>query len=222
MWFIVYDNTRNGYITDIFFSQANANAKANTETFLTAFPRGINNSEVDVGMYINTTTGAITSTVPAAERDKLEEEDHRAQVRDAFLAYLAGRPVWIPQSGTDNDKAGLEAADKWVIMACALIDNIVAGNYLSGQTRNTRNDFIEHIIKNIREVRAPYNRLRAEKTIRDAWSGANIAGGQAIYSDMITSSLGQPQNPDGSYTIISPRINIPQKFDPSQEGLRRP
>ena len=181
---------------------------------------GAVNSDVKPGDFI-TSTGSLLSAPPAAVRDEREKPEHRSLTQAAFLEYQAGRPVWLAHSGVTNDQQGLQAADKWAFMAAVLIDHIVEEEYLKTQSRSTRNDFIEHILKNLREVRAPYDRLRGNATNRQAWAQLNLQAGQPVYSDMVSGTLGQPQDPSGTAAVVS-SLTIPSKFDPTQPTLRRP
>ena len=210
----------------VYATQAEANSAAQANTNLTAHTGNVN-EDVIPGDFI-TSAGALLSAPPAAVRDKREEGEHRSQIQTAFLSYVAARPVWIPELSSANDQAGLKAADRWAIMTCALADQIVEGNYLSGQSRSTRNDFIEHLRKELADdPRAGYNRLRnlpkgtPGVSGRDAWAGVATSGGSAIYSDMVGGTLGQPKDPDGAFSAVS-GVTIPAKFDPSQPTLRRP
>ena len=170
----------------VFATQAEANSAAAANTALAAHTGNVN-EDVIPGDFI-TSAGALLSAPPAAVRDKREEGEHRRQIQTAFLAYVDARPVWVFGTSVTNDQDGLRAADRWAIMTCALADNIVAGNYLSGQSRNTRNDFIEHLRKELADdPRAGYNRLRnLPKTSRDNWAGVHTGGTSPVYSDMVT------------------------------------
>lgn len=223
MAFVTYkDNDGEREVVGVYLLQTDANTAAATDPNLTAYVGSVNDNVIP-GDFI-TRGGALLSSPPSRIRDKLIGPEHRNQIQEAFHSYLGERPVWVPASGTANDQTALQAADKWAIMSAALADQIVEGNYLAGRTitRNTREDFIEHIVKSLRDApRAAYNRLRNSKTNRDAWAAVNIAGGQTIQSDMVTGTLGQPQDPDGSLTAVT-GVAVPSKFDPSQPGLRRP
>lgn len=223
MAFVTYkDNDGEREVVGVYLMQQGATDAAATDPNLTAHTGNVNDN-VMPGDFI-TRSGTLLSAPPSRIRDKLIGPEHRTQIQEAFRIYLAGRPVWVPSAGTTNDQTALQAADKWAIMSAALADQIVEGNYLSGRsiTRSTREDFIEHIVKFLRDdPRAAYNRLRNSKTNRDAWAAVNIAGGQVIQSDMVTGTLGQPQDPDGSLTAVT-GVAVPSKFDPSQPGLRRP
>ena len=204
----------------VFATQAEANSAAQANTNLTAHTGNVN-EDVIPGDFI-TSAGALLSAPPAAVRDKREEGEHRRQIQTAFLAYVSERPSWVLETSVSNDQVALRAADRWAIMTCALADQIVEGNYLSGQSRSTRNDFIEHLRKELGDnPRAAYNRFRNTKTARDAWAAITTAGGDGVRSDMVTNTLGQPQDPDGSTTAVS-GVTVPAKFDPSQPDLRRP
>ena len=221
MPFVVYKLEDGARLVEmVYATQAEATSAAAGNPEWTAHSGNVN-EDVNPGDFINA-AGALLSAPPAAVRNKRENATHKDQVQEAFLAYAAARPVWIPQLSSANDIAGLQAADRWAIMTCALADNIVDGGYLSSQSRNTRNDFIEHLRKELADdPRAGYNRLRnLSKTGRDAWAAVATSGGSTIYSDMVTGTLGQPKDPDGSFNAVS-GVTIPSKFDPSQPGLRR-
>ena len=131
----------------VYATQAEATSAAAGDSNLFA-QTGAVNSDVKPGDFI-TSTGSLLSAPPAAVRDKREESDHRRQIQTAFLAYVAERPAWVLETSVANDRTTLAAADRWAVMTCALADQIVEGNYLSGQSRNTRNDFIEHLRKEL-------------------------------------------------------------------------
>ena len=203
----------------VYATQAEANSAAAGNPNWTAHVGNVNEN-VNPGDFI-TSSGSLLSAPPAAVRNNREKPEHRSQTQAAFLEYQAARPVWLAHSGVTNDQQGLMAADKWALMACVLIDQIVDEGYLKTQSRTTRNDFIEHILKNLRDVRAPYDRLRGNATNRQAWAQLNLQANQPVYSDMVTGTVGTPQDPSGTAAVVS-SLTIPAMFDPTQPTLRRP
>ena len=220
MAFVTYKLEQGSRQVDmVYATQAEANSAAAGNVNLTAHTGNVN-EDVIPGDFI-TSAGALLAAPPAAVRNEREKPEHRSLTQTAFLEYQAARPVWLAHSGVTNDQQGLMAADKWAFMACVLIDQIVDEGYLKTQSRSTRNDFIEHILKNLRETRAPYDRLRGNATNRQAWAELSLTANQPVYSDMVTGTLGTPQDPSGTAAVVS-SLTIPAKFDPTQPTLRRP
>ena len=186
---------------------------------------GAVNSDVKPGDFI-TATGSLLSAPPADVRNEREKVDYKSQIQTEFIAWMNRRPDWLTTQGglgdTDHQHSML-GAEKQIFMLAALGDQIIEGNYLSGQSRTNRNSFIEHIVKAIADdYREAFDRLfTAAKSVREGWSGVNVADGQVIHSNIITSTLGTPKDPDTSNTTIT-GVTIPTKFDPSQDNLRIP
>ena len=47
-----------------------------------------------------------------------------------------------------------------------------------------------------------------------------MADKATIYSNIVTTVLGTPKDPDNAYTAVT-GVTIPDNFDPSQDNLRR-
>ena len=170
-----------------------------------------------------TSTGALLPAPPAAVRDVREGVDYKAQIQAAFNGWVSRRPDWIAQIGTVADQEAATGALKQIYSLAALGDQIIEGNYLASQSRTNRNSFIEHIIKAINDdYREAYDRLveATPDSVRTNWSNATVTDKSTIYSNIITSTLGTPKDPDTSYTAVT-GVDYPDNFDPSQDTLRR-
>ena len=205
----------------VYATQAEATSAAAGDASLFAQTGGVN-SDVKPGDFI-TSTGSLLSAPPSAVRNEREKVDYKSQIQTEFIAWMTRRPDWLSDLGNEDHQAAMVGAMKQTYMLAALGDQIIEGNYLASQSRGNRNSFIEHIIKAIRDdYRQSFDRLfAASKSVRDGWNAVNVGDSQTIHSNIITSTLGTPKDPDTSNTTVT-GVTIPTKFDPSQEGLRIP
>ena len=231
MAFVTYKLERSARRVEMVYeTQGEANSAASGQTTIFA-QTGSVNDRVQPGDFINS-AGHLLTSVPAGVRDEREKGQFKDQIQDAFSSWVQRRPLWLVDAYSANRTIGnnyisaQEAASrgslKQIIMLAALGDAIIEGHYLSGLTRTNRNSFIEHIVKAINDdYRGLYDGLiNASATARNNWSSASVEDKAQVYSNIITSTLGTPKDPDTSYTAVS-GVTIPDNFDPSQEGLRR-
>ena len=204
----------------VYETQGEANNAASGQTTIFAYT-GTVNDRVQPGDFINA-SGHLLTSVPAGVRDEREKGQFKDQIQDAFTSWVQRRPNWLADIGSETEEKSSTGALKQVFMLAALGDAIIEGHYLSGISRTNRNSFIEHIVKAINDdYRGMYDGLlNASTSVRDNWDGVSVADKAQVYSNIITSTLGTPKDPDTSYTAVS-GVTIPDNFDPSQEGLRR-
>ena len=220
--FVTYKLT-NGHreVVMVYATQVEATNAAAGDSNLFA-QTGAVNSDVKPGDFI-TTTGSLLAAPPADVRNEREKIDYKSQIQAAFNDWVARRPDWIAQIGTVANQEASTGALKQIYSLAALGDQIIEGNYLASQSRTNRNSFIEHIVKAIQDdYREAYDRLAeaSPDSVRTNWSNANVADKQVIYSNILTSTVGTPKDPDTSYTAVT-GVDYPDNFDPSQDNLRR-
>ena len=221
MAFVVFKLEEGGRLVEmVYATQAEANSAAAGNAAWTAHTGNVN-EDVNPGDFISS-SGALLAAPPAAVRNVREGAEYRSQIQTEFNAWVGRRPTWLADIGSDNEESASTGALKQIYMMAALGDQIIAGNYLAGQSRTNRNSFVEHIVKAIRDdYREAYDRLlNASANVRNQWNSVSVADKAPVYSNIVTSTLGTPKDPDTSYTAVS-GVTVPDNFDPSQNGLRR-
>ena len=207
MAFVTYKLENNARRVEMVYkTQAEATSAASGDVL--AFTGSVNDN-VEPGRYISS-TGALLSSVPAATRDAGELLSNRALISEAFLTGENSEPRW--QRDIDDSAAEyLKAASRWRYLGAALADRIAAQQLFSSFNRNTRNNTVEHIVKEIRT--SAYSRMAGlTKSVRDNWVGAGTGDGANIYSDILNTN-GSTRTPDGRYTQI-PSATIPANYNP--------
>ena len=220
MAFVVYKLEDGARLVEmVYATQTEANSAAGGNPAWTAHTGNVNEN-VNPGDFINA-AGHLLSAPPAAVREKREIPELKSQIQVEFNAWVARRPTWLADIGSTTEQAASTGALKQIYMMAALGDQILDGGYIRGSAN--RNSFTEHIIKAIRDdYRQAYDRLAdpAASTARNQWNSVSVADKAPIFSNVISSTLGVPKDPDTSYTRAT-GATIPDNFDPSQDNLRR-
>ena len=213
MAFVTY-KLENGWrrVEAVYRTQAEAAAAAAGN--ILAFTGSVSN-DVEPGRYINA-AGSLQSGIPSPVQVAAEEIGWQARIREAYLQGYQAEPLWRWETGLDTDVTARSAGTRYRYHQAALAWVISDKTVFGGFNRSTRNNTVEHIVK---EIRKPVFRrfLDASKTTRDAWNAIATSDGQEIRSDLITPTGVARSQLDGVTNAV-PGATIPTKFGNTLEG----
>ena len=227
MPYAVYDAT--GTVVRRLRTQAAADTYAATDAGLTAYQGDIADAALDVGVRIDTGTGAVLADATTAAQRLTAA--WKARLHAAFQVYVdpahaqSRQQWWVDVAGDAAvSAAAVRATSRWAAQQVALGDLIADRTWGSSSADDgDRETAIAHLCDGVSTLgRTWYGVMLAatgDDNIRVQWAGVGIGAGTALYSDLLSGSSLAVRAADGAFRPMA-AARIAAGFRPDTPSLR--